>query len=250
MSSADHTGRLLRMYEKRSYRQAFDLKDLLTYEVKLVTTDLFIASVTNRSDEVFEKIRSLRNDILSYSAGDPGFLSSLVPVEIYKEAPYIVKRMAEAAIKADVGPMAAVAGGISEIIGDMLTKDDSEALVENGGDIFAYLKHDLIFSVFSGKNSIFSDLRIKIVSEHMPVGICTSSGRIGPSLSFGDADAACVISKDVFLADACATKAANMVKCEEDIEKALDFTRAVNGVTGAVIIRDDKIGLWGNISII
>ena len=238
------------MYEQRSYRKAFDIKGFLTYEVRLETTDLFIASKTDKRGKVRKLVRSLRDEILNYSAKDPRFLASLVPVEPYPDAPYIVRRMAEAAVKAGVGPMAAVAGGISEIIGDMLTKDDSEALVENGGDIFAYLKHDIIFSVFSGKNSIFSDLRFKIGPEHMPTGICTSSGRIGPSLSFGDADAACVISRDVFLADACATKAANMVKCEEDIKEALDFTRSVNGVTGAVIIRDDKIGLWGNISVI
>lgn len=238
------------MYERRTYRQKFDLKGLLTYEVRCAATDLYVASTIDKREDILSMIRKLQKEILDYQDIDQSFLGSLIPVELCPGAPLIVKRMSEAAKKAGVGPMAAVAGGIAELVGCMLTEGDNEALVENGGDIFAYLKHDLIFSVFCGNDSFFSDFRFKLNAGDMPAGICTSSGRIGPSLSFGDADAACVISRDVFLADACATKAANMVKCDEDIKEALDFTRSVRGVTGAVIIRNDKIGLWGNISVL
>ena len=48
----------------------------------------------------------------------------------------------------------------------------------------------------------------------MPMGICTSSGTVGHSLSFGKADAVCVKAKSVSLADAAATAIGNMVKSQ------------------------------------
>ena len=238
------------MYKERSYRTDLAVKDLLSYEVKYETTDLFVMTDKNYSKEIFKEIRSLRNDIINYSKHDEEFLKSLVPVQIKNKAPLIIKRMALASKEAGVGPMASVAGGIAEFIGRKILPRSKQLVIENGGDIFIKIDHDLIFRVFAGHKSPFEGLRIKIKRSNMPLGICTSSGRIGPSLSLGDADAACVISKDVFLADACATAAANMVKKDTDIKKALDYTRSVKGILGAVIIRNEKIGIWGILEII
>ena len=47
----------------------------------------------------------------------PDFLTSLVPLDIETEAPEIIRRMVESSRRAGVGPMAAVAGAISEMTG-------------------------------------------------------------------------------------------------------------------------------------
>lgn len=238
------------MYEKRSYREDFAVNDLLSFEVKHETTDLLVMADSDYSSEIYKDIKIFRKEILNYSQHDEFFLDSLVPICIKEEAPLIVKRMILAAKEANVGPMASVAGGIAEFIGRKLLSKSKQVVVENGGDIFIKIDHDLTFKVFAGYKSPFAQLKIKIKRLNMPLGICTSSGRIGPSLSFGDVDAACVISKDVFLADACATAAANMVKKDTDIHKALDHTKNVKGILGAIIIRNEKIGLWGDLEII
>ncbi len=237
------------MYEQRLYRRESFIRGLLSYEVKYETTDLLVLSKTDHSDEIMREIRRLRKEIMDYSIKSKNFLTSLIPVEVGQDAPYIVKRMAEAAFAAGVGPMAAVAGGISEILGKVVMKEEERFVLENGGDIYAKLDNEIILKIFAGLSSPFKDIKIRVMKEGA-FGICTSSGRIGPSLSFGDADAACVLAEDAFLADACATAAANMIKEAEDIGKALDYIRSIKGLMGGIMIRDDKIGFWGEIEIV
>lgn len=81
-------------------------------------------------------------------------------------------------------------------------------------------------------------------------GICTSSGTVGHSLSFGKADAAVVISKDVVIADAAATATANVVKSKKDMERGLNAAMSIPGVEGVVIIIEDKIGAYGLVNIV
>jgi ApbE superfamily uncharacterized protein (UPF0280 family) len=57
------------------------------------------------------------------------------------------------------------------------------------------------------------------------------------------------VSKDAFLADAAATRLGNLVKQPEDIESALDTISAVEGVSGAVVIIGDKLGVWGDVKL-
>ena len=237
------------MHEQRFYRKELHISGLISYEVKHETTDLFVLSQKDHSEEIMREIKQLREEILAYSNKDNRFLRSLMPVSVEKNVPYVVRRMADAASKAGVGPMASVAGGIAELVGTGLMKDESQFVLENGGDIYAKLDKEIILKIFAGYSSPFKDMKIK-VKKKGPLGICTSSGRMGPSISFGDADAACVISEDAFLADACATAAANMIKGTEDIGKALNYIRGIEGLMGAVMIRDDKIGLWGEVEIL
>ena len=238
------------MHEIRDYRNELNEEGFLTYEVKYESTDLCVVSASDHSTEILEEIKSLRCDILSYSKRRKDFLGSLVPLEKDVKAPFIVRRMIKAAEKAGVGPMASVAGGIAELIGTKIARKYGQVIIENGGDIFACMKKDIVFRVFAGYDNPLSNLRIRIPKEKMPLGICTSSGKIGPSLSFGKADAVCVISKDVFLADAFATRAANMVNKDSDIDNVLGYLRAFREITGAIIILNERVGIWGDMEII
>ena len=144
-----------------------------------------------------------------------------------------------------MGPMAAVAGAISEFVGKGLLNFSSEVIVENGGDIFMQSQSDRIAGIYAGDSPLSQKIGLKIPAEDTPMGICTSSGKIGHSLSFGKADAVVILSKDTALADAAATAVGNIVISAGDIQKGINFAKMIEGVLGVVVIVEDKLGAWG-----
>ena len=82
-----------------------------------------------------ESIRRNRQELELYVRANPKFLYTLTPIAA-PEKPLVAKMMAEAAQKADVGPMAAVAGAIADLaVQDMIRTGCMVAVVENGGEI-------------------------------------------------------------------------------------------------------------------
>ena len=124
-------------------------------------------------------------------------------------------------------------------------------IVENGGDIFMQSLIPRKIGIFTGYSSPFyNKLAIKVDSKGRSKGICTSSGTIGHSLSFGKADAACIIASSALLADAVATAVGNKIKTPKDIKKGLDFCKNMEGIEGSVIVSEDKLGLWGRVELV
>jgi hypothetical protein len=147
--------------------------------------------------------------------------------------------------------MAAVAGAFAEFVGRDLLKYSTEIIVENGGDIFLKTTKSRLVGVYAGEDSpLTGKVALKIEPADTPLGICTSSGTVGHSLSFGKSDAVIVLSPSAALADAAATAIGNLVKTETDIQKALDYARGVTGLVGAAVIINDKMGVWGKINLI
>jgi hypothetical protein len=59
-----------------------------------------------------------------------------------------------------------------------------------------------VVGVFAGDWSPFShQVGLRITPSMLPLGVCTSSGTIGPSFSYGVADAVVVLAPDVALAE-------------------------------------------------
>jgi ApbE superfamily uncharacterized protein (UPF0280 family) len=164
-------------------------------------------------------------------------------------APDIVKEMIKAGSASGVGPMAAVAGAIAEAVGKELMTYSPEVIVENGGDIFLKIMQKRTVGIFAGNSPLTGKLGIEIEAEDTPLGICTSSGTVGHSLSYGKADAVVILSTSTALADAAATAIGNIVKDDADINKAIEFGRTINGLKGLVIIKDDKTGAWGEVKL-
>jgi ApbE superfamily uncharacterized protein (UPF0280 family) len=146
--------------------------------------------------------------------------------------------------------MAVVAGAIAESVGKELLKYSSEVIVENGGDIFLRLKQTKRIGIYAGNSPLSGKLALEIKPQDTPLGVCTSSGTVGHSLSFGKADAAIVLSPSAALADAAATAVGNLVKTAEDMPRAIEFVREVEGITGIAIIIGDKMAAWGKIKLI
>jgi hypothetical protein len=165
-------------------------------------------------------------------------------------APDIVRDMMKVSQVAGVGPMAAVAGALAEYVGQDLLKLTPNVIVENGGDIFLKSKDEISIGIFAGDSSLSDKLALKIRPEEMPMGICTSSATVGPSLSFGIADAVCVKSKSTAMADAAATMIGNLVKTKKDIKKAISCGSRIKDVLGILIIAENEMGLWGEMELI
>lgn len=184
-----------------------------------------------------------------YIRRDPGFRTSLEPRDVFPDAPLLVRRMAEAAAKAGVGPMAAVAGALAEAaLRAMAEAGAKHALVDNGGDIALLLEQPVTVGIFTGPSSI-RDIALRVDPRPEIFGICTSSGTVGHSLSFGRADAATVVSADVCLADAAATALGNAVadEDEEHLEKALETLGGIEGVEGLLAVIGETLAVWGDL---
>lgn len=208
-------------------------------------TELFICADKPLRDEAADAVISLRAQLDAYIKKHPLFLTSLTPVEPAADAPEAVAAMCRAGKAAGVGPMAAVAGAFSAHVGLLLLKACAQVIVENGGDLFISAAAPVTAAVYAGKSPL--SLKVGIELCDMPVSVCTSSGTVGPSLSFGKADAAVVVSDDACLADACATRLGNEIQSAADIERALGVIMRVKGVVGALAIAGELCGAAGDI---
>jgi ApbE superfamily uncharacterized protein (UPF0280 family) len=189
-----------------------------------------------------------RETIQSFIRRDPLFKVTLEPYPCPGDAPALIARMCASALKANVGPMAAVAGAIAErAVMDMRDAGATQAIVDNGGDVALLLDRETSIGLYAGE-------RIKSLGFLCPprdgvFGICTSSATIGPSISFGVSDAATVIAADVTLADACATRLGNLLTSDEDevMRSALDDICSIPRVEGAVAVVGDKVAMKGSV---
>lgn len=243
------------MERVRFYRSWYN-KKYSNFNVKYKETDLSIRvpsdhNVTCLKECCYKRVKKLRKKIDKYIEENPCFKDSLKPIRISDDAPAEVQEIAAAAQIGGVGPMAAIAGLFAEYIGRFLMDLTGEVIVENGGDIFLSLIRDGIVGVYAGDSSPFTHrLAIKVPGDRTPLGICTSAGTVGPSLSLGKADAVIVLSPSAVLADAVATSLGNRIKKEEDIEHVLEESRKIKNVTGVMIMKNDKIGVRGEIELV
>jgi ApbE superfamily uncharacterized protein (UPF0280 family) len=237
------------MYQPRIYRHWIKVSDLVSFSVVDRETDLHISAQQNLENEALTAIRNCRAPLEDYILSHTLFLSSLGPCLVENYAPTIVKDMAEAARLAGVGPMAAVAGAIAQAVGNSLMAYTKEIIVENGGDIFMKLLTTRYIGIYAGDSQLSGKIALEIEPDETPLGVCTSSGTVGHSLSFGTANAVVILSPSTTLADATATAIGNKVNTVEDITLAIEAARDIEGVTGVLVIKGDKMGLWGRVKI-
>jgi ApbE superfamily uncharacterized protein (UPF0280 family) len=237
------------MYQPKTYRHWVKDNDLVSFNVVVKETDLYIRAQTDLKRKALKLVLKYRNILESYIERYPSFLASLEPVEIGDDAPHLVTEMAESARKAGTGPMAAVAGAIAEFVGSQLLDSSPEVIVENGGDIYLRSLDKRLIGIYAGNSPLTGKIGLEIKGRDTPIGICTSSGTVGHSLSYGKADAVIALSKSTALADAAATAIGNMIIQPEDIPNGIEFARGIDGLSGVIIIQGDKIGLWGEVKI-
>jgi ApbE superfamily uncharacterized protein (UPF0280 family) len=235
------------MYEPRTYRHWVSDRDLVAFPVIVRESDLLIRARSNLKAKALAATQRCRAALEKYIDTHPHFATALEPIAVEEDAPPPVREMAAAAREAGVGPMAAVAGAVAESVGRELLPFSDEVIVENGGDIFIRTLSERLIGIYAGESKLTGRIAFAVRPEETPLGICTSSGSVGHSLSFGKADAVVAVSPSASLADAAATAIANRVTTASDISEALEFARGIERLGGVAIIKGDQMGLWGQI---
>ena len=237
-------------YEPRFYRQAGAAVGLVSFVVVDAETDLHISAVRDLSETAARLVAELRVPLESYIAAHPRFAESYAPLQVDAGAPEMVRAMADGAAAAGVGPMAAVAGAIAERVARGLAAHSPEVIVENGGDLYVMGTVDRVIALWAGASPFTGRLGLKLGAQMLPTAVCTSSGTIGHSTSFGHADTVTVLAPDAALADAAATALANLVRSEADIDRAIAAGRAIDGVLGIVVTVGERVGAWGAVELV
>lgn len=219
------------MDSKNRWYRTFKSGDLQFYRVKLEQSDLYIGTRERLDDKAREACKEARDLILAEIRERPEFLTSLESLEAGFK-PYPVDGMYRFSALAGVGPMASVAGAVAEYVGRQLAEPGGDVIVENGGDIYIDSSVERRIAVYAGDSPVSGKVAVVIPPGRW--GVCTSAGKVGPSLSFGRADAAMVVSGSAILSDAVATKLGNMIKTGQDLQQAVGEILDIPGVTGAL----------------
>jgi uncharacterized protein len=238
------------LHEPRTYRHPVQSDSLVSFSVTVKETDLFILADQPLQKMALESVFRHREYLERFIAQHPDFATSLVPWPYAAPKPEIVRDMIAAGENAGVGPLAAVAGAVAERVGTDLLLYSQEVIIENGGDVFIKTDYPVTVGIFAGKSPLSLKIGLKVHSENHSIAVCTSSGTVGHSLSFGRADAVCVVSASCPLADAAATAIGNRVQSRSDIARGIEFGKTIRGVQGVLIILGDRIGVWGELELI
>ena len=210
-----------------------------------LTTDL-------ESHNLKRYIFSIRRDLKNYIMKNEDFLLSLEPIKAEGDLPLIVRTMVESSDIADVGPMACVAGTISELSLNYLMDNDSKySIVENGGDIALINEETVLCGIYSKNPILGNDMAFEIKARNSPLGICSSSGKIGHSISFGEADSVTVISGSSSIGDGLATRIANEVNGETREDKVSNGLECSENYKeffeGILIVSQNHVGTIGKL---
>ena len=238
------------MHQQRTYRNLVNVDKLFTFRVLVKETDLMVHAGKELKSETRKLVLEQRGYLEAYLKAHPEFAASLTPWRLDGLVPPIVADMVGAGANAGVGPMAAVAGAVAEHAGRGLLKLTNDVIVENGGDVFIKTSTPITVGIFAGKSPLSLRIGIRIDSGPEPTAVCTSSGTVGHSLSYGNADAVCVVAKSCAIADAAATAIGNNVRSAADIQNAIDNGKSIAHIRGVIVIVGKKIGIWGDLELV
>ena len=237
------------MTDRGIYRNQITKGHLTPFTVSVKETDLMVHASKAMVSETRESVLQHRGYIESIIRENPSFVTSLVPWKNSGVFPKIVSEMIKAGQNANVGPMAAVAGAMAQFVGEDLLELTDEVIIENGGDVFIKTIHPVTVGIFAGNSPLSFKIGIHIDSTDHPRAVCTSSGTIGHSLSYGKADAVVVVSDSCPGADAAATAIGNRVTSDRHIQKAIELGKNIPAVDGIMIIIGEKMGIWGQMEV-
>jgi len=185
-----------------------------------------------------------RQVIEGYIFRDPFFKSTFFPYEPDTDEPLIL-HMAQASAEAGVGPMAAVAGAVAAAgVDAMINAGASFGVIDNGGDIALVSDRAVRVGVHAGTAPLSDKIAFVVPEKNHIFGICTSSATVGPSVSFGVADAVTVFANDPIRADAWATRICNDLRTDNREVLSSLYPAMVQGVYA--ILGPDVI-TWGEV---
>ncbi len=207
--------------------------------------------ISDKEEAIEIAISSIKYNLTlleEYIKKHPRFLFSLEPVAV-DNAPEVTRLMAEASEKADVGPMAAVAGVLADLaVHEMINSGCKVAVVENGGEVYAVSDQPIDIAFAAGDEPLSKEMGFRL--KQFPVGLATSSGLFSHAFSFGDAEAVTIFAVDAGIADAAATAVANLITGDDVqsvIRRGIDRALSIDGVKGVFILYRGVVGKAGAI---
>jgi uncharacterized protein len=241
------------MHQPRFYRNTFNTVRFASFTLQYRDTDLWIGvDHGSFSPELAEFLHSevvkMWQGLEGYIQNHPEFKTAHAPVTLLENAPEAAILMAKAGSRAGTGPMAAVAGLFAWHTGEIMRQQfgAKEIVVENGGDFYLFLEKDLTMTIYAGKSPLSDRIAVIIPASSTPCGVCTSSGTVGHSFSYGKANAVMVACQSPLLADAWATSLANRIQSPDDIPQVLNFSEEYPEIQSLIIICEGKVGIRGN----
>jgi hypothetical protein len=236
---------------QRTYRSALSPRQgECRFQVTVEESDLLVAAASDLSVDIAAYLRLIRGQLKNYILLNPEFKTSLTPLPAGPDAPEIARRMLEAASSCQVGPMAAVAGTIAQMVADRFAPLSPDILVENGGDIYLHSTRERLVALLA-KPVQGARLALRIAQCEFPLALCTSSATIGHSLSFGAADLVTVKARSGALADAAATTLGNLARSADHLplvlKRAEELAKA--GVLGVFVQVGEAMGAWGEMEL-
>ncbi|HJX33892.1 MAG TPA: UPF0280 family protein [Desulfatiglandales bacterium] len=240
----------MKLYQERTYRKRVTAHDLASFNVRIKETDLLVSSDRDLYKETIDLVFDYRHQLESYIKSHPEFLTTLQP---YPDDPYatsIIKDMIASTRDIGVGPMASVAGAIAQHVGLGLLGSAEQVVVENGGDIFLKVNRPVTVSILAGESPLSGRIGISIPARMMPIGVCSSSGRVGHSLSMGHTDVTTILSPSAVRADGAATALGNRIRTKTDLERFAEWVADIEGILGGIVIMGDNMATWGEVELV
>ncbi len=227
------------MMKNNLFKQAFSFKE---------SSCIIISDIEECIETAKTSIKHNHKLLENYIKKHPSFLYSLEPIDA-QDGPEVVQLMSKASLKANVGPMAAVAGVLADLaVQNMVNFGCEVAVVENGGEVSAISNQPIDIAFVAGNESLSREMGFRL--KTFPAGVATSSGRFSHAFSFGDAEAVTIFAVDAGLADAAATAVANLIMGDDIqgvIRQGLDKALKIEGVNGVFILYRDVVGKAGQI---
>lgn len=236
--------------EGRAYRKKVYARGLVSFNVVVKETDIWVSADSNLENETRDLVFACRHKIEAYISAHPEFATTLAPYEKDPYAPPLIGEMIHFTRKLGVGPMASVAGAIAEYVGKGILNLTNQVIVENGGDIFLKANRPVTVAILAGDSPLSEKFGLLISPKRIPLGVCSSSGRVGHSLSMGVSDVVCLVATSAILGDGAATALGNEIKKKSDLEKVALYAKRIKGVLGGVAIMADRMTTWGDIELV
>jgi len=231
------------MYTEKTYRYCHGGKNPV--EVLYKNADILVSSdVRFEKDEVRGLVEKYYLEIETYCTRDPRFYTSLSPVRVAQDAPLIVKAMADAGSLSGIGPFSAVAGAVAQFVGTDLLARCSELLIENGGDLLLKIQETKTIGLYAGEEAVLNNFSLAVDPLSGPFGIAASSGTMGHSLSFGNAELVVIMAEDAIVADTFATVVCNKIKRKEDAVPVIDGYKKNPAIKGIGVYCEEELYLW------
>ena len=212
-------------------------------------TALSIVCDESYLDTVHGAVFEAREAVETKIADDPFFGTTFDPYPESESDHPLIRRMCQASVLAGVGPMAGVAGAVADhAVRAAVSKGCRHIIVENGGDISMLTDRDIRIGLFAGEPG-FEDLALMFGPSSGIRGVCSSSGKIGPSVSFGSSGICTVFSDDTILADCCATAFGNLIRegTQDEMASASERIAAIDGIDGCLCVCNGRMAMCGNI---